>query len=253
MADGAAVTRRAMASGAAVGTASVPVVRQVRPGRWRWTVAGTVVTATVAAVAAVTLGTNPLPGPAKTAVGKGNGAATLAAQPPGNAPLAAASSPSPSANLVDPDALPAGWTWYSHVTGFRVPVPTNWTTVQANDTSTVFCAPGGPPILQVGLWKSSDPVPVTALQQEESTAKLSDYRRIRIEPLPEASGAEWEYTFQDPKMGPLHGLDRVFVVAGQPYLLQWRTSPNDWLGNLSQLQLITKSFRPIRRPTVNFT
>jgi hypothetical protein len=125
--------------------------------------------------------------------------------------------------------------------------------VQADDTHTLFCAPDGPPILQVGLWKASDPVPVTALQRDESEAKLPGYHRIRIDALPQGSGAEWEYTFQDPKMGALRGLDRVFVEAGQPYLVQWRTSPNNWQAALSQLQLINSHFHPVRRPAVNPT
>jgi hypothetical protein len=210
--------------------------------------------AAVATVAAVTLGTDLLHGPTKTAGRQGDDVTALVAQPPGHAALAPPpSTPTPSASTVDPDALQAGWTWYSHATGFRVPVPANWTTVETNDASVSFCAPGGPPVLHVGLWKPSDPVPVTALQYEESQAKLSDYRRIRIEPLPQDSGAEWEYSFQDPKMGRLHGLDRVFVVAGHAYLIQWRTSLNDWQANLGQFQLILRNFRPIHRPTVALT
>jgi hypothetical protein len=232
-------------SGAAPGTPSVRVGGQ---GRWHgrpWAAAG-IAAATVATVAAVTLGTALTHGPTKPAR-KGDGAVN---QPPGQAALAAPMASKASAGTVDPDALPAGWMWYSHETGFRVPVPANWTTVQADDTSTVFSAPGGLPILQVGLWKPSHPVLVTALQLDERETTLSNYRRVRIEPLPQDSAAEWEYSFQDPKMGLLHGLDRVFVVAGQPYLVRWRTSPDDWLRSLSQLQLLSTSFRAIRRPAV---
>jgi hypothetical protein len=229
---------------------SGPVIGQERRRPWRWTVAGTA--AALAAASAVTLGPNLLPGgPARTAAPQG--VPTLAPEPAGQAALAARGSPAPSAATPDPDALPAGLSWYTHQAGFRVPVPANWTTVTTSDTGVVFCAPGGPPVMQVALWQHTDPVPVVALQQEESTANLPDYRRIRIEPLATGSGGEWEYSFQDPKMGPLHGLDRVFLVSGKAYLIQWRTSPADWLGNLGQLQLITRSFRPVHRPVAAAT
>jgi serine/threonine protein kinase len=240
-----------VSSGPVVGADSGPVIGPERRHPWRWAAAGTV--AAVAAASAVTLGPNLLPGrPATTAGPNTQGVTTLAAEPTGQA-VPANGSPAPSPSTPDPDVLPAGLAWYTHPTGFRVPVPTNWTTVTTTDTGTVFCAPGGPPVMQVALWQRNDPLPVTALQYEEIAAKLPDYRRIRIEPLAEGASAEWEYSFQDPKMGPLHGLDRVFVVAGKAYLIQWRTSPADWLSNLGQLQLITRSFRPIHRPAAAAT
>jgi predicted Ser/Thr protein kinase len=251
-AAGRAAAGRALANGSTVGTETGPARGRERRGAWRW-VAGGTAAAALAVAAAIALDANPPHSPAPTSARKGNGTAALATQPPNQAALADPSTPGPSVSPAQPEALPGGWKWYNHAAGFRVPVPADWTTVQADDTYTLFCAPDGPPILQVGLWKASDPVPVTALQRDESEAKLPGYHRIRIDALPQGSGAEWEYTFQDPKMGALRGLDRVFVEAGQPYLVQWRTSPNNWQAALSQLQLINSHFHPVRRPAVNPT
>jgi len=80
--------------------------------------------------------------------------------------------------------------------------------------------------------------------QTEQAAALPDYHRIRLDPLTGQYGAEWEYTFRDPKMGELHGVDRVFVVNGQRYLIQWRTAVADWAAQTGNYDLVTKSFRP---------
>jgi hypothetical protein len=53
----------------------------------------------------------------------------------------------------------------------------------------------------------------------------------------------WEYTFTDPKFGRMHGLDRAFVVGGRAYLIQWRTPATKWAANLSNLGVVTASFR----------
>jgi hypothetical protein len=53
----------------------------------------------------------------------------------------------------------------------------------------------------------------------------------------------WEYTFTDPKMGRLHGLERAFVTASGAYLIQWRTPADKWAANLPKLGVVTSSFR----------
>jgi serine/threonine protein kinase len=229
----------------AVATARVPSLRAARSVRWRW---AAVAAAALIALVSLALRFDVFDRQTNTAV-KGPGGVPATAQAlPGHGSLTDPSTSLPASRAPDPNALPAGWNWYRHETGFRTPVPAGWTTVEANGTATLFCAPGGPPLLKVGLWNAADAVPATALQREEEAAQLPGYRRVRLEPSTQGFGAEWEYSFQDPKMGPLHGMDHGFVVAGQRYLIQWRTAPGDWQANLASLQFITSKFRPIPRP-----
>jgi serine/threonine protein kinase len=161
---------------------------------------------------------------------------------------APAVSPSTATVPVDPDLLPATFTWWYDVSGFRVAVPSGWESLREGPAAMLFCAPGGPPTLRVREWARSDRDLPVALAREETRARLAGYRRLRMEVSPQGSGAEWEYLFDDPKMGRLRGVDRVVVVAGHGYLLQWRVPPEDWQANRARFEVITKSFRPPRPP-----
>jgi hypothetical protein len=117
--------------------------------------------------------------------------------------------------------------------------------VQEDSASVTFCAPGGPPVVAIRAWNPSDPDLAVALAREESMAKLRNYRRIGIQVLPGGQGGAWEYTFTDPTMGRLHGLDRVFVMAGRTYLLELRTPADRWTENLDNLAVIAGSLRTL--------
>jgi eukaryotic-like serine/threonine-protein kinase len=143
-------------------------------------------------------------------------------------------------------ALPAGFTWFTSQSGFRVATPSRWTKVEEKPASVVFCAPGGPPLLGVREWNPSDSDLFIALANEESRVRrnMPNYRRVSIEVLPQQNAGVWEYTFTDPKMGRLHGLERAFIVSGRAYLIQWRTPVEKWTDNLANLGVVTEHFRP---------
>jgi hypothetical protein len=84
-----------------------------------------------------------------------------------------------------------------------------------------------------------------ALAREADLAKLPGYRKISVEILPTGQGAVWEYTFTDPKMGRLHGVDRAFLTPTGSYLVQWRTPSDKWAANLPKLGTITNSFQAV--------
>jgi hypothetical protein len=144
-------------------------------------------------------------------------------------------------------ATPAGFVSYRSKSGFSIAAPARWTKIQETPTRVVFCAPGGPPLVGVRAWAPSDVDLSVALTREERLAKLPRYHRVSMETVPGQQGAVWEYTFVDPKMGPLHGLERAFVTPTASYLIQWRTPADEWKANLPKLGVVTASFRIVTR------
>jgi serine/threonine protein kinase len=158
---------------------------------------------------------------------------------PANVPAAAATT-----TAAPITKLPAGFGWYTGRSGFRVAYPSPWGKIQEDRGGVTFCAPGGPPVVSIRAWNPSDPDLSLALARAESAAGLHGYRRLRLTVSPQQDGAVWEYTFIDPEMGRLRGLDRVVVASGRAYLIQWRTPADKWGQNLAKLGVVTQSFRP---------
>ncbi len=165
------------------------------------------------------------------------------------APASSTAQPSTAAPEPAPTALPAGYKWYRSKSGFRIAWPSTWVKVGDSRTSVTLCAPGGPPVVTVREWKRSDPDLAAALKREETAAELPRYQQLRMEVSPQQDSAEWEYTFTDPKMGALHGLERAVIVEGRAYLIQWRTPAGEWAQNLGMLGTVVDSFRPARQLT----
>ena len=140
--------------------------------------------------------------------------------------------------------LPAGFKWYDSKSGYHVAWPKTWVKIQESRTSVTLCAPGGPPVVAVREWNRSDPDLTAALRREETAAGLPGYKRVRMVVSPQQDSAEWEYTFTDPKMGALHGLERAVLVGGRAYLIQWRTPAGEWAQHLSKLGTVVNTFRP---------
>jgi serine/threonine protein kinase len=148
-----------------------------------------------------------------------------------------------AASQVARTGTPSGFVSYQSKSGFSVAAPAKWTKIAETRTSVLFCAPGGPPLIGVRAWAPANVDLSVALSREEVLAKLPRYHRVSIEALPGQLGAVWEYTFTDPKMGPLHGLERAFVTPTGTYLIQWRTPAREWNANLPKLGVVTSSFR----------
>ena len=206
--------------------------------RRRWGV----VAAAAATVAAVLAGTAALAFNGGSLPWSKRQGLTFANAAPDNGPSPAASA-TPSAPTARPTVLPAGFKWYDSKSGFHVAWPDTWTKVQESGTSITLCAPGGPPFVAVRDWARSDPDLTAAFRREETAASLSAYKRLRTEVFPQQDGAEREYTYTDPKMGPLHGLDRVVIEAGRAYFIQWVTPAAKWAEHRAKLDVVLGTFR----------
>jgi hypothetical protein len=142
-------------------------------------------------------------------------------------------------------SLPAGYTWYTGQSGFRMPQPAKWVKLEETRTTVLFCAPGGPPLVKARTWTPSSPDLEVALAREEGLAGLARYKRVGLQVIAGGQGAVWEYTFTDPNMGRMHALERAFVTPNGSYLVQWRTPADKWAENLSKIGVITTFFRPV--------
>jgi hypothetical protein len=220
--------------------ASQSVVRRqgVSPHRWNPR-RRTLLTAGTVAVVALSLGGAAL----VAAANRGGDAPAAAADPAGNAASAQAPTFAPTTAAAT-FVLPVGFDRYTSRSGFSLAHPGPWVKIQEDRSSVTFCAPGGPPVVSVRAWNPSDPDLSLAMAREESAAALPSYQRIRMTVSPERVGAVWEYTFTDPKMGRLHGLDRAVLAPGGTYMIQWRTPAAKWTENLAKLDVVTQSFRP---------
>ncbi|MFL6111509.1 MAG: hypothetical protein ACJ786_09175, partial [Catenulispora sp.] len=147
-----------------------------------------------------------------------------------------------------PPVLPAGFTWYNSKSGFHVAWPAKWTKIQESRTSVTLCNPGGPPVIGVREWVPSDPDLGLALKREETAAGLSKYKRIQMTVAPTQDSADWEYTFTDPKMGALHGLDHVVLLNGRFYIIQWRTPAASWTANAGKRAVVLDTFHSSASP-----
>jgi hypothetical protein len=165
-----------------------------------------------------------------------------------SAPAASASpSPSPSASPAAAFVRPADYRWWVDRNDFRFAHPDDYVRLADKDWQVFFCAPGGPPTIRVRVLKGTGTDPAAALAREEGAADLPGYRRISIGAVPQAAdqAAVWEYTFTDQKAGPLHGIERAFVLGGRTYLLQWRTPAKRWAAEQKTYQQVVNSFELI--------
>jgi hypothetical protein len=140
-----------------------------------------------------------------------------------------------------PLVLPSGFRWWTDPSGFRVAVPSGWRRSKARGVL-VFSAAAGSPNLRISRWASPPRDIVAALIAEEHAVRLASYRRIRIDDSPEAPGAVWEYTFQDPRGGPTRSLRSVLAVGGHTYVVEWRAPRTAWATELQRLAVVLDSF-----------
>jgi hypothetical protein len=150
--------------------------------------------------------------------------------------------PPPSARA--PFALPRDFGWWNDPGGFRVAVPSGWRRNRDSAGLLVFTASAGRPSLRVSTWTAPPSNVVAALVAEERGVRLAGYRRIRIEGLPEPPDAVWEYTFRDPRAGPMRGLKRVLSAGGHTYVIEWRVPRATWAAELQRLAVVLAGFGP---------
>ena len=146
----------------------------------------------------------------------------------------------------EPFVLPRDFKWWNDQSGFSVAVPSKWPESQVGRSAVAFKGPGGQPSLRISSWKPDQSNVVAALIDEERAVALPAYKRIRIEALPQRPDAVWEYTFRDPRAGPVRGLERVVDFGGRTYLIEWLAPRATWAVNLQKLAVVLDSFRPLQ-------
>ena len=247
------IDRQPVAVRSALGGNVRAAAQSMSPRRWRL-VAAAVVAAVVVPLAAVAASADQgrwLPSLGDRNAGQAASAGPLVsadAAGPRSRAAAPSASESASAAAVLPSAssgpfvVPAGYQRFADRTGYLVAYPKKWSRDRETPEQMFFCAPGGPPTLRIRVWDGAGTNLVAALTREEKSAKLANYRRIRIEG-PASGSAVWEYTFTDPKAGPLRAIEQAFVAGGVTYLVQWRTPPAKWEDGKRTHTMVMKSFR----------
>ncbi|MEU8242034.1 protein kinase [Actinoplanes missouriensis] len=147
--------------------------------------------------------------------------------------------PSPPAATL----LPEDFGWWTDPSGFRVAVPDGWKPNPLADGVVSFADPIGGASLRISRWQGSTRDVVAGLLAEERDIAFPAYRRLRIEALPSAGGAVWEYTFVSPDAVVMRGLRRVVESGAEAYLIEWRTARDAWIGALPQLTVVLSTFK----------
>jgi eukaryotic-like serine/threonine-protein kinase len=139
--------------------------------------------------------------------------------------------------------LPPRFRWWNDPSGFRVAVPAQWRQTPDRPGALALSAPHGEQSLRISSWTPEPPNIAAALIAQERAVRLMAYRRIRIDALPAPPDAVWEYTFEDPRAGPMRGLEQVVAGDGRVYLIEWRAPKAAWAAALPDLSVVVDSFR----------
>ncbi|MEU4691435.1 serine/threonine-protein kinase [Actinoplanes sp. NPDC023714] len=141
-------------------------------------------------------------------------------------------------------ALPDDFGWWADPSGFRVAVPEGWRPDPRADGVVAFADPEGGATLRVSRWPGPAGDLVAGLLAQEEEIRVPAYRRLRIEALPKAAGAVWEYTFLDGDKNVMRGLHQIVANGAESYLIEWRTARDSWLATLPQLTVVLSTFVP---------
>jgi hypothetical protein len=160
---------------------------------------------------------------------------------PGGQPVALGT---PAVAARPPYVLPSGYRWWNDDPGgFRVAVPEQWRAGRDKRGALVVTGIDGVTRLRISTWTGRADT-VTALIAAERATSLPGYQRIKIEPLPQAPDALWEYTYR-PAGATMRGQDRVLTEGGRTYRIEWRAPRADWADRLPVLGVVLDSFRPL--------
>ncbi|MBB2941362.1 hypothetical protein FB565_001066 [Actinoplanes lutulentus] len=138
--------------------------------------------------------------------------------------------------------LPEEFGWWTDPSGFRVAVPDGWRPDPLTDGEVSFADPTGGTMLRISRWPGPAADVVAGLLAQEQDIAVPAYRRLRIEALPGATGAVWEYTFLNPDSVAMRGLRRVVASGAEAYLIEWRTARDAWHAALPQLTVVLSTF-----------
>lgn len=190
-------------------------------------------------------GTSTAAGPSPTPGGTGTSSAVAPA--PGQPGAAQPSPVQPSPTVAQAPALPAGWHLHEDQTGFKVPVPGNWTITKVK-TETYFREPGanGGRVLIIDQTDRPNGDPVQDWTNKERERNYRDYQRIGINPVQMGQqAADWEYLYTSKDGNRLHVRKRGVVFReDQAYGISWVVGADDWDESLDDLDIIVKGFVP---------
>ena len=140
--------------------------------------------------------------------------------------------------------VPAGMRRYSDQTGFSVAVPRNWTT-ERRGGRVYLRDPNSSAYLLIDQTRQpkGDPLRDWQTQERSVSQRLSNYKRIRIDPLELNGwrGADWEFTHGR----GTHVLNRNLVTASdQAYALYWSAPDSNWARSRALFDQVSGSFVP---------
>ncbi|SDT60270.1 serine/threonine-protein kinase [Actinoplanes derwentensis] len=180
---------------------------------------------------------------AATAEGMTRSAESGTPRAPG--PATTVPAPIPSRSPSSPVPLPEGFTWWADPIGYRVAVPSGWRRRPVPPTGGLtFTAARARVAMGITPLAESPSDVVATLAAAERASSLTGYQRVRIEALPEPASAVWEYTFQDPDGTGMRAVQRIIGTATRSYVLEWRTTRDDWSTELNRFTVVLASFTP---------
>jgi hypothetical protein len=140
------------------------------------------------------------------------------------------------------NALVAGWVWYQDPTGYRIAVPGGWT-AYGGPGGMCFRDTGDNRWLGVSQWTGGGD-PVAHVRSRVQELRPPGYQEVHIAPVQYyQGGADWEFQYDAPIRGRMHGVVRDFLVApGLGYTVSWCTTEFDWSVNLDNFRLVMASF-----------
>lgn len=210
-----------------------------RPGRWQvLALAGLLLFAAAAALAAASRSTGRRPHPSRPAAQAGTPAST---PPPSSTPAASPAAPPAAAG-----AVPAGWVSYRSPRGWTVAHPAGWST-STTGGETDFTAPAGGGHLRVDSTDTPGPSAVGAWQQQESgfAAQHAGYQRVFLGAVPYRDYQSADWTFQWDEGGTrMQANDRGMVTGGHGYALFFAAPAGSWAADQQLLAGFYSSFQP---------
>ncbi|MEV0898508.1 serine/threonine-protein kinase [Actinoplanes sp. NPDC049802] len=160
-------------------------------------------------------------------------------------PYAVTTSPPAVASSTPP--APEGFTWWIDPSGFQIAVPATWRqAAPATGGLTFTGGKRGRSVLGITPLPRPPSDVVAPLEDAERAADLDDYRRLRLQPLPEPFSAVWEYTFRGPDGTAMRALRRITSSGNRSYMIEWRTPRSVWASELSRFTVVLASFAPQR-------
>jgi hypothetical protein len=184
--------------------------------------------------------------PSAGPTGSPSGPPSPSAAPPTNTPPPNTPPTSAPPTAAAP-AVPAGFTRYTDRTGFSLAIPNGWR-VSRREHYVYVREPNGARFLLIDQTTRPKSDPVADWTQQEAARRddISNYRRIRIDPVDYyRAAADWEFTHTADDGTPLHVVSRGFVTSPtQAYGLYWSTPESQWQSSRRYFDVFAATFQP---------